>query len=258
MPQLYIDREKEDGMSLTGNLEVLSKFRQMSKSEQDIRLLNVYKGVPITNDAEVTQVGKKTVTVRTHKYQVVCLSKYRTSYIQSGWLPLTTRARVIKVDFLKNEAVLGDFEYVTSHIGGRTLVRVVPKDPVEVFLQNEFLNGKVRTEMVDISLQGVGVHLMSELYQSRAFESGREVMVSMDLPCQEDRTGMLKIHGTVIHSEPAGWFRGHRIGIMLFPAKDTRQILTGYIRMRQTEIFNEVKIQHDLMARLATREKNGG
>ena len=245
-------------MSLTGNLEVLSKFRQMSKSDRDIRLLNVYKGVPITNDAAVIQVGKKTVTVRTHKYQVVCLSKYRNSYIQSAWLPLTTRARVIKVDFLKNEAVLGDFEYVTSHIGGRTLVRVVPKDPVEVFLQNEFLNGKVRTEMVDISLQGIGVHLISELYKSRAFESGRDVAVSMDLPSQDGSSRLPGIRGTVIHSEPAGWFRGHRIGIMLFPTKDTRQILTEYIRLRQTEIFNEVKIQHDLMARLATREQNGG
>ncbi len=246
-------------MSLTGNLEVLSKFRQMANSNHEIRLLNVYKGVPITNDAAVLQVGEKTATVKTHKYQIVCLSKYRDTYIQSGWLPLTTRARVIKVDFTSNEAVLADFEYVTSHIGGRSLVRVVPKDPIEVFLQNDLLTGKVRTEMVDISLQGIGVHLMSELYHSRAFEAGREIMISMDLPGSKSGNLVpLRMRGTVIHSEPAGWFRGHRIGIMLFPGKEPRLTLSEYIRLRQAEIFNEVKIQYDLMTRLASRTQESG
>ncbi|MBN1267002.1 MAG: PilZ domain-containing protein [Anaerolineales bacterium] len=241
-------------MGLTGSMEVLNKFRQLASTDRVIRLLNVYKGVPITYDAAVTQVGDKTITLSSHKYQIVCLSKYRETYIQSGWLPLTVRARVVKIDFLRNEAILSDFEYVTSHIGGRTLVRVVPRDPVEVFLQNDLLTGKVRTELVDISLQGIGVHLMSELYQSRAFEAGRDIMVIMDLP--GDKKGNLKplrLKGTVIHSEPAGWFRGHRIGIMLFPGKDTKGMLSDYVRQRQTEIFNEVKIQYDLMARLANR-----
>lgn len=244
-------------MGLTGSMEVLGKFRQLAGSGQEIRLLNVYKGVPITNDAAVEQIGEKTVSISTHKYQIVCLSKYRETYIQSTMLPLTVKARAIKVDFLRNQAILSDFEYVTSHIGGRTLVRVVPREPIEVFLQNDLLSGKVRTEMVDISLQGVGVHLMSELYQSRAFEAGREIQVVMDLPGdKEGSTRTLRVRGTVIHSEPAGWFRGHRIGIMLFPAKDTRTMLSEYIRLRQAEIFNEVKIQYDLMARLATREQN--
>jgi len=243
-------------MGFTGSMEVLGKFRQAASTDRVIRLLNVYKGVPISNDGTIQQIGDKTITLISQKYQIVCLSKYRETYIQSNWLPLTVRARVVKVNFLKNEVTLSDFEYVTSHIGGRALVRVVPKDPVEVFLQNDLLTGKVRTELVDISLQGIGVHLMSELYQARAFEAGRDIMINMDLPYNKSGSSKtLRTQGTVIHSEPAGWFRGHRIGIMLFPTKEAKSLLSEYIRQRQTEIFNEIKIQYDLMARLAKREQ---
>ena len=241
-------------MVISNTAEILNKFRQVLKVNSEIRLVNAYKGIPISNDARILDVSENTLTLKTHRYQIVCLSKFLETYLQSGWLPLTVKARALKVDFLTDTAVLSEFDYVAGNIGSRMLVRVMPRESVDVLIQNEDIPGKIRTELVDLSMRGLGIHIMSELFQPRACREGKSIVCYLGLPIgSKEAIVELRIPGTIVHSEPAGWFRGQRIGVMLFPDNVTKQKISQYVSQRQSEIYNEIKLQYELMSRFAEK-----
>ncbi|MFZ5809100.1 MAG: hypothetical protein ACOY16_07450 [Chloroflexota bacterium] len=161
---------------------ILELLKRVAAAESEIRLLNVYQGVPIAFPAAIVYVGQSSITVRTEKYQLVCLYQERLTHIQYPGFPGVIRARVNRIEPSSLQAELHEFEYVKEGVGERRSVRVWPKEGVTGELH---LTDRVETlkgELADISLDGMGIYLSETEYASKLLRQGRKIAVVFRLP----------------------------------------------------------------------------
>lgn len=156
-------------------------MQEVSEAKSNIRLLNVYQGVPISYPASILKVGESTVTVKTDKYQIVCLYHESETFIQGSDLPYVLGCKVLEIDPTNLVAVLSELKQAESNIGDRRQVRVVPKDPIEGIIQapdTDILRG----ELADISWDGLGIYIDRDYYSPRVYRRGAEMTVFFNLP----------------------------------------------------------------------------
>jgi len=103
--------------------EIVDLFQQIRREKKEIKLINVYKGFPISYPGTVIAVGKKAIKVKTEAFQTVCLYLEKETYIQGDIFPAVVMANVVGLDFGKLEASLSAFRYVVGGIGDRKQVR---------------------------------------------------------------------------------------------------------------------------------------
>ncbi len=157
-------------------------LRRIAAAEGEIRLLNVYQGIPIAFPAAIVFVGQNSVTVKTERYQLVCLFRERQTHIQYPGLPAVIRARVEQIDPSNLQANLYEFEYSREGIGERRQIRVWPKEAVTGELQLPDRTETIKGELADISLDGMGIYLPEADGYAQVFRQGRKVAISLRLP----------------------------------------------------------------------------
>jgi hypothetical protein len=163
--------------------EILQLFNRIKTQHNTCRLLNVYKGVPMNYEAEVLEVGRRSIVLQTDKHQIVCLYRDRETFVQSDGFPLVVKAKVSDIDFPTVRAELTDFHYVDSFgIGDRTSVRVQPLDPLEVVVKSVHSGIRIRGEVSDISVGGVAVFIDRLIFPSSVFNVGSEISVEINVP----------------------------------------------------------------------------
>lgn len=165
--------------SVQSGLELLYKVKD---SGGEIRLLNVFKGVPISYPAKVIGLRDGALQIRTERLQIVCLYRERVTYIQGDAFPETIRAWVSAIDLGRLEAELDKFELVTGRIGKRTQVRVQPGDPIQSDLQIKGVHLPFRGELSDISQNGLSVMLKRDRNIAAYFTMGTGITVAFHLP----------------------------------------------------------------------------
>lgn len=162
--------------------EILSLFLQINREKKEIKLINVYKGFPISYPGKVIAVGKKAIKVKTEAFQTVCLYLDKETYVQSEIFPAVVKANVAELDFNKLDATLSSFKYMVGGVGNRTQVRVEPKEPMEGLIQSKERHTVVRGELADLSLDGLAVYLEPQLFTPRLYYKGAEIIIHMKLP----------------------------------------------------------------------------
>ncbi|MGB9669150.1 MAG: hypothetical protein ACPL3P_06500 [Anaerolineales bacterium] len=157
-------------------------LRRVALAESEIRLMNVYQGIPIAFAAAIVYMGQNSIVVKTEKYQIVCLYQERKTYIQYPGFPSIIKAKVVQVDANNLQAELNDFEFVYDGIGERRQVRVWPKEVVTGQLRVTERYETIKGELADVSLEGMGVYIPAVDYISQLFRQGRKVAILFRLP----------------------------------------------------------------------------
>jgi|YelNatPaOPRAMG01_1025707.scaffolds.fasta_scaffold01777_22 hypothetical protein len=161
---------------------IIELLRRVAVAESEIRLLNVYQGIPIAFPAAIVYVGANSIIVKTEKYQIVCLYQERQTFIQYPGFPSVIKAHVNGVDASNLQAELTEFSYVHDGIGERRQVRVWPKEVVTGQLRLSDRMETLTGELADISLEGMGIYLPNNEYTIHLFRQGRKVAILFRLP----------------------------------------------------------------------------
>lgn len=162
--------------------EIIRQFRKIAQNNQYIRLLNIYKGLPINNEATIVKIESTYIEVETDRYQTVCLFLDRETFIQSHHLDQTIKARIYKVDPQHTRAILYGFESIPSGIGDRTQVRVEPDEPILGVVQVKDAMSTIQGNLADISQNGVGFFIDRNSFSPRHLRIGSEITISFKLP----------------------------------------------------------------------------
>ena len=167
------------------NKAYIQLMQQIFDAKSSIRLLNVYQGVPISYLASILSVGDSTLTVKTDKYQIVCMYHESETFIQGETLPFILGCKVVEIDPANLIAVLTDLKRVDGQIGDRRQVRVVPRGPIQGVIQapdTDILRG----ELADISWDGLGIYIDRDYFSPRVYRRGAEISVFFNLPHTKD------------------------------------------------------------------------
>jgi hypothetical protein len=219
-------------------------FDRLLEQRKPVRLLNTYRGIPITNDARIITISQGYVAFNVHEYQAVCMTLEGKTFVQNELLPEVYQARAVAVDVLTRQAILTEFTGAGNSVGKRMAVRVQPKEPVDV----EIYDGKRRIpgKLADISTNGVGVFTFATyIYGELAFEKSENVFIDVRMPANEV---ILRFEGKITSvAHQKGTFL-HRLGVKLFPDSANEPSLLEYVSRRQDEILHELKAIYETMA----------
>jgi len=226
---------------------LLKIFSQMAAKAQPVLLLNTYRGVPVSNEAQVLSIHQGYVVFKVHPYQAACLNLEGLTFIQSKLLPEIYRAKTVAVDFSKNQVILTEFSGAGNSIGKRAITRVQPKEPVDAELYDG--EHRVPARLSDISTAGVGIFTFATyIYGDLSFEKGAQVYIDFTLPTTQRVIRLQARVTSLVHQQ--GTFL-HRLGLEITPNPSVDKLLKQYVDMRQAELLQELHLYYESMQRLS-------
>jgi hypothetical protein len=260
---------------LISSIDLYPLLWQIAKNRSEIKLLNVYKGLPISHDVSIHSIGNSEIQVHSSRHQLACLYYQRETYLQGEELPFILRSQVMSLHLGKEDAVLANLEIAPNSIGNRTQIRVEPDEPLLSVIQFNGSASEFFVPLADISAEGAGVHFEHYMFPARFCQPGNELSMSIwlpdtnsriskklptrpliesvntnpfsrgDLPKGQDGKVVLTTKGKVVSVHPDFQSNRYRIGLKLFFKDLSRTVILHYISRRQSEIIRDLSVLTD-------------
>lgn len=260
---------------MISSIDLLQVLRQIANNRSEIKLLNIYKGLPISYDTNIDSVNDAEIQVPSNKHQLACLYYQGESFLQVEELPFIIRSQVISLNLAKQNAVFSNFEMVKNNIGNRTEIRVEPDEPLIVSIQFKGSVSDTLAPLTDISAGGASVYFETYMFPSRLCHPGNELTMTLSLPdsashkikklsqkpgtdsrkpnlslranLTEGQDGKIVItaRGKVIAVHPEFHLKRYRVSVRLFFKDLSRIVILQYISQRQTEIIQDLRLLSD-------------
>jgi hypothetical protein len=164
------------------NAEIPDLLRVIAKNGSALRLVSIYRGLPIIYDATVTAIGANTVQIQCNKYQLACLYMVHETYLVGDQITGTIHADVTGLIPARDEAILANLSYVDRPYILREQIRVEPQEPLLISVQLKGSISTVEAQLADISLGGMGTYLDRNLFISKLFQVGVELTIIIPMP----------------------------------------------------------------------------
>lgn len=253
-------------------MDYLQLFRQVARNRSEIRLLNIYKGLPISYDTNIEYVMASEITVPSSKHQLACLYHQGVSYLQGEELPFVIRSEVMSLNLAKESAVFSNFEVAKNNIGNRTQIRVEPEEPLVVSIKFSGSSSEFLAPLADISANGASVYFEAFMFPARLAKPGSELTMSLSLPDAvsnkirklsqkpkldgrkvtapfrtnitggQDGRIVITAHGKVIAVRPEPPLNRFRMSTQLFFKDLSQMVILQYITQRQSEIIQDLRM----------------
>lgn len=254
------------------NMEIMPMLRQLAREQAEVRLLNIYKGLPISFDSFISVVGMAEIQVPSSKNHIACLYHQGETFLQGDALPFIIRSKVIRLNLAKDFAILSNFETVRNDIGKRMQIRVEPDEPLVATIQFRGGAYEFLAPIADISANGASVYFEGDLFPTRLAQIGNELTMSISLPDSaarkarkamplpkiegrkiappvqthlhgsQERHGIVTAKGRIIAVRHETASKRYRLNTQLSFKDPHRMILLQYISQRQTEIIHDLRI----------------
>lgn len=221
---------------------IVAKFMLADVADRQVKLINVYKGVPVSHDATVTRVINDRLSLKFHHDQALLLNLEGQTYILSRLFPKPIKASVMTINTNEHVAILTDFVFSDPSFRKRTSIRVdldfdsAPTVAIQASDSNVCLFGKLN----DISTHGIGVIVIAiQDIMTKTFFENAEVRLSFDLP-HPDTQELIEIAlwGEIRHTERSQ--ENYRLGIQTFPDEAAEDFINYFVTRRQESILEEI------------------
>ena len=210
---------------------ILLDLKASLENKPETDFMNTYQGVPLVYKASLERIEGHQAVFKVQPPDSVCLAEEQQTCILDDRMMTGVSARVISYDVLAGTVVLSDFRYIDQGIGERMIVRVEPKEPVEVEIHcdEEIIPG----ELVDISMKGAGVRTEASDKYSILLDA-KEIQIKLRLLGKE-----LELPGVIQNpTQPADHLR---FAVLFAAEAPDISTVSRYIAQRRAEIRQEIK-----------------
>jgi len=162
--------------------EILIAFQQALNQKKEIKLINTYKGLPISFPASVISVTHDSAMVKVDRSQIVCMYHDHDTFVQGETFKETIKAYLTQIDLVKLEVILSYFEIPDSSFNDRSNIRVEPNNPISGNIKTREARIPFRGQLADISENGMGIFIEERLFHPNIYHPGAEIAVEVNLP----------------------------------------------------------------------------
>lgn len=222
--RIQLREEEADCAEIIGILSSIKK----GKRDNDIKLLNYFKEIPVSYGANILTVEKNSVEFQVHQLQAVVMAEERVTILKSAAFPRDVLANVTYVNVGKSKIVLSRFSYAVVRADRRMSVRVELTDPIYATFESP--GGQVSGRLHDMSVTGVAINVPEEP-EIALSELGNLTVI---LPI-----GTLSLPATLLKVTPQ--LGGFRLAFLIEANHDTEKHISRYVFQRQVEIIKELK-----------------
>ena len=221
---------KKDKQNIYNLLELLHK------SKINVHIYNYYKGLTIVHDADIIEVQKDSVVIKTVYLQQKAIQIEGKVLISSEALPYTISSnKVSKINFDRQTVKLENLQFSKTSPATRRTIRLSPSDKysVSLFIHNQ--RYKTKITIIDISVESI--NLKFEQVPTK-LKKGDKVIIDMILTYQNKP---IIINSKAVVLAPAKDNQNSNIIFLLDIGNNMKNTLLQYISSRQIEIIKEFK-----------------
>lgn len=253
-------------------MDLLQLFRQVARNRSEIRLLNIYKGLPISYDTNIESVMASEIRVPSSRHQIACLYYQGESFLQGDDLPFIIRSEVMSLNLAKEYVVFSNFEVAKKNIGNRSQIRVEPEEPLMASVKFSGSSSEFLAQLADISSNGASVFFEAFMFPARLAQPGNELTMTLSLPdavsnkirklsqkpkldgrkvtapLRTNLTGgqdgriVITARGKVVAIRPDAALNRFRVSAQLFFKDLSQMVILQYISQRQSEIIQDLRM----------------
>ena len=253
-------------------MDILQTLKQIARNKSGIKLLNIYKGLPISYDTNIISVGSSEIQVSGNKSHIACLYYQGESYLQGDELPAVIHSTVISLNLAQDSANLANFEVAQNNIGKRMQIRVEPDDPLVVTVQFKGSAYEFLAPLADISENGASIFFEDYLFPTRLAQPGNELTMTISIPDfatnkmkklpqkpgsegrkvlpnlyanpskGQDGHIVITANGRVIAVRSDADAKNYRVSTQLYFKDLSRMVVLQYLSHRQSEIIKDLRV----------------
>lgn len=229
------DREYEDS-----NLEVITALEYLLKNKnQNLSLVNHYKGVPIIKNTTLTCIDDNKIHVLIDDLNKYTLKHLKHAVFTSIHLNKEIYADLVSLNKETNIAIFENLSFINSYIHYRKFPRVEPCENLSVIL--EVNNKHHKLEIKDFSLNYV-LFLTDELPNN--FKINNEVKIHINLTKSLSNIPTYEKHSFTCKAQINEIFMVEdkfKILVYFDLENDLKNVLKIYINKRSTDLIKEFK-----------------
>ena len=235
--QLDIVFDTNDNFFIHNN--IIDIFYRIKNSGAKIKFMNLYKGVPITYEAEILDIDGDEIVFRTDPMQELAMKLDGKAFIvKNDFFDKHVKADIVYSNFANNTVILNNFIYLLNMPASqREFVRVHPNTVAHVALsknEKEITVGK----LFDLSINGLGV--VSE--ENHGLHIGAKVNITFDLNFPYDgKTLHIDVKGSVLNV--IEYHDSFRYCMAIYPDKELEKEIVQFVDEREEEIIVNLKDQ---------------
>lgn len=212
--------------------EIVSIFK--ANINKKFKLINYYKGLPLSYPATVTSVERGAVDFDVQAEQAFAIEQARSAFIRSPLFKHDVFAEIQYVNVKKCAAMFMKFSYVEIMAERRNFIRLVPEPSVSTVIESPL--GVIEGSLFDLSLSGLNVSV--DQYYELATDTTTPVrFVIRNLEQPQDINVAVPAQLVVIKDDSSPYYYKFSIS----PDKQLESSLSKYVFQRQIEIIREIK-----------------
>jgi hypothetical protein len=228
--------EVVESTSATGEQdEFIGRFEQLLAMRPDprITLTNIYKEIPITHPATLSEVKGHQVELETCELQLAAIAQCNEAYIQCPQLGQPVLGQLESFDIRRCLVRLTNFSYKELYVNRRSAVRVRFRRPMNVVAYGGA--NKISGVIHDISLSGCCLNTLVG-----KFAEADDLRLELKLLAQPtNEESSLQIPVTLVRV--IGDAPPFKCVLQFNHTQQSEQFLSVYINQRQLEILKELR-----------------
>jgi hypothetical protein len=212
---------------------IVDILKQMKNENKIVKFFNLYKGVPISNDAKIVDVDGEEVVFQTNSIQEIAMKMDTHAYIlKNEYFNKHIKADIVYNNFANSTVVLNNFTYLLNMPASqREYIRVHPNIfAVVKMAQGSNSDSMTTGKLFDLSVNGLGV--VSE--DNHGLYAGAKVEVSFELLIDKNihrLDSIAEILNIIEYSD------SYRYCMRIFPTPKEEEIIIQYVNIREKEII---------------------
>jgi hypothetical protein len=219
---------------MDSNAQIISDLRSKVGFHQTLEFLSDWTGVPVIIKGQIIEVHDESIVFQVEPPDSVCMNSDEHALILHDIFISGIQGRILAFNLAEGTLEMGEFTYSDRGFGGRAMVRVKPKEPIEAELIID--KTKFPCQVVDISLNGFG--LLGQPTKNVKLAKGSLVQINLELLDQK-----IKIPGTLVGVYPKR--KTTRIAMSFSQDVPEQATVTRYITRRRVEIRQEVQTAYE-------------
>ncbi len=207
----------------------------IKRNRSKIRLFNSYKGLSISNAADLIEVNEDRIRIKTTYLQQRALYINKKTVIESEILSKAVVCELDNINFETSEAVLKNFTFIPSLPSSQEFVRVEPEETSTIEIMQNAQKVDVGLKIIEISIKGCNISISA---LPARFQIGASLMLnivvgSIKKPLQLNLKG--KIFKTQKREDD------YEVIILFDENTNIKKLLIDYVAKRQMALIREFK-----------------
>ncbi len=215
----------------------INTLQNISKKSTKVTLNNIYKGIPINEDVNISGFSNGILQVRISPSMLSFYKKERFTFIQHDFIPDVIKADILTVDDFKLILILGNLEYLPISPVERKSTRIYPVQKIHAILswnKKKILSGYILSISENATSIEVPEGVLNEKFDQNLLH--KALHIQFQFVNKKNFFSLIDITAYIFS------IQDNIIILNILPTADETQRIRHYIDVQQTKLLTDLKI----------------